>query len=82
MTYPHEEARTDGLPHERLTAFDRAATVVLWPALAEEGEKPWTVEDFAVATRELVWQVQKHRQQIAIRAQEDRFAEQVRLGYR
>lgn len=73
---------TEPIPHEDLMACERAATVVLWPALAEEGEEPRSLEEFAHTVRGLVWEVQRLRQQIAIRKQEDRIAEQIEKGFR
>lgn len=82
MRYPHEPARSEAIEHDVLVSWDKAATAVLWPALAEEGFEPPSTEESANTTRALVWEVQRLRQVIAIRAQEDRIAEQIEQGYR
>lgn len=70
------------IEHDVLMTWDRASRIVLSPYLAAEDNVTPTLEEFAVTTRALVWEIQRLRQVIAIRAQEDRIAEQIEQGYR
>lgn len=67
---------------DTLMAWVKAARIVIHPFLAEEGNVTPTLEEFAEVTRALVWDVQRLRQLMAIKAEEERIAEQIRLGYR
>ncbi len=70
------------IEHDVLMSWDKAARIVIHPFLAAEDNVTPTLEEFANTTRALVWEIQRLRQVIAIRAQEDRIAEQIEKGYR
>lgn len=73
---------SEGIEHGTLVAMERGARIALWPALAQEGERALTAEELADGVRELVAEVHRLRQTIAIRRQSDRIAEQIEKGFR
>ena len=80
-------AAGEGVPvgdceHSEMMGWHRSAIGTLWPALLLEDTEPLSVEEYARITIELVGEVQRLRQVIAVRRQSDRIAEQIEKGYR
>ncbi len=77
-----EPVKSDGIAHDVIMSWDLASRIVLNPWMAAEDNVTPTLEEFAVTTRALVWEIQRLKQVIAIRAEEDRIMEQIEQGYR
>ena len=86
MKYRHvaEPVKDERIPHDTLMSWDKDARVILGLVFDDKDKdrEPPSMEEFAEITRGLVWEVQRLKQLIAIRAEEDRIAEQIEKGYR